>query len=118
MMQDLAESGAPDLEAIRARLFSFEDILLLTQKARVTLFDGLSTELVTMCLREAPAPMVEAVLSSIGARARRMIESELGQGSDGIAMADIVKARKSIASTAIKMAREGAFELPTTQNAA
>ena len=47
VMQDLEASGAGDLDAIRARLFAFEDILLLTQKARVTLFDGITTELVT-----------------------------------------------------------------------
>ncbi|MEQ1954291.1 flagellar motor switch protein FliG [Mesorhizobium sp. CN2-181] len=118
VMQDLQEAGTPDLEAIRARLFSFEDIPLLTQKARVALFDGLSTELVTLCLRNTPAQLAESVLSSIGARSRRMIESELGQGSDGIAMADIVRARKTVASTAIRMAREGTFELPSTQAAA
>lgn len=118
MLQDLQQSNTPNLEAVRARLFSFEDILLLTQKARVTLFDGLSSELVTMCLHKADAGMVEAVLSSIGARSRRMIEAELGQGSDSVPMADIVKARKSVAATAIRMAREGAFELPTVQNAA
>ena len=39
--------------AIRARLFAFEDILLLTQKARVTLFDGITSELVTLALRNA-----------------------------------------------------------------
>ena len=51
-MQDLEEAGTPDLDAVRSRLFSFEDILLLTQKARVALFDGLSTELVTLaCIR-------------------------------------------------------------------
>lgn len=118
VLQDLQDAGTPDLEAIRARLFSFEDIPLLTQKARVALFDGLSTELVTLCLRKTPAQLAESVLSSIGARSRRMIESELGQGSDGIAMADIAKARKTVASTAIRMAREGAFELPSTQDAA
>ena len=118
VMQDLQDAGTPDLEAIRARLFSFEDIPLLTQKARVALFDGLSTELVTLCLRNTPAQLAESVLSSIGARSRRMIESELGQGSDGIAMADILKARKTVASTAIRMAREGTFELPSTQDAA
>jgi len=118
VMQDLQDAGAADLDAVRARLFSFEDILLLTQKARVALFDGLSTELVTQCLHQAPAALTEAVLSSIGARSRRMIEAELGQGSDNVAMADIVKARKSVAATAIRMAREGAFELPSTQNAA
>jgi flagellar motor switch protein FliG len=58
------------------------------------------------------------VLSSISARSRRMIESELGQGSDSVAAADIVRARKAIAAGAIRMAREGAFELPTQGAAA
>src|SRR5690606_23554335 len=31
VMQDLEQSGTPDLAAIRARLFAFEDVLLLTQ---------------------------------------------------------------------------------------
>jgi flagellar motor switch protein FliG len=62
--------------------------------------------------------MTEAVLSAIGARSRRMIESELSQGSEGIAMADILKARRSIASTAIRMSHEGAFELPTAASQA
>ena len=59
--------------------------------------------------------LAESVLSAIGARSRRMIESELGQGSEGIAAADIMTARKTIAAAAIRMAREGAFELPSTQ---
>jgi flagellar motor switch protein FliG len=118
VLQDLQEAGTPNLEALRARLFSFEDILLLTQKARVTLFDGLSAELVTTCLRQASPEVVESVLSSIGARSRRMIEAELAQGSDGFPMTEIIKARKSVAATAIRMAREGAFELPSVQKAA
>lgn len=118
VMQDLEASGATDLDGIRARLFSFEDIVLLTQKARVALFDGLSTELVTLCLRGADAAMTEAVLSSIGARSRRMVESELAQEVDGVAAADIAEARRTVASTAIRMSVEGAFELPSTQNAA
>lgn len=118
VMQDLEASGATDLEGIRARLFSFEDIVLLPQKARVALFDGLSSELVTLCLRGADAELTEAVLSSIGARSRRMIESELVQGMEGIAAADIAQARRNVASTAIRMSVEGAFELPSTQNAA
>jgi len=118
VMQDLEETGVSDLDGIRARLFSFDDIPLLAQKSRVTLFDGLSTELVTLCLRGASPEITESVLSSIGARARRMIEAELGQEVDGISAADVTKARRSVASTAIRMSLEGAFELPSTQNAA
>jgi flagellar motor switch protein FliG len=112
VMDDLAASGAQGIEAIRARLFAFEDIELLTQKARVALFDGISTEVVTLSLREAHPALVECILSSIGARSRRMIESELGMGSEGISMDEILKARKSIAATAIRLSNEGAFELP------
>jgi flagellar motor switch protein FliG len=115
VMEELEKSGAPDLDGVRARLFSFDDLVLLTQKARVALFDGLSSELVTLALRGAPPDMTEAVLSAIGARSRRMIESELSQGSEGIPMPDILKARRTIASTAIRMAHEGVFELPTAQ---
>lgn len=118
VLQDLEQAGTSDLAAVRSRLFSFEDIPMLAQKARLALFDGMSTEVLTMCLHQAPPAMVEAVLSSVGARSRRMIEGELARGSDGIAMADILKARKGVASTAIQMAREGAFDLPSAQNAA
>ncbi|MFC3205284.1 flagellar motor switch protein FliG [Aquamicrobium soli] len=117
VMRDMESSGIPDLAAIKARLFAFEDVLLLDQKARVALFDGLSSELVTVALRGAEPQVVEAALSSIGARSRRMIESELGQGSQNVQQKDILQARKEIAATAIRMAREGAFDLPATQPA-
>ena len=115
MMQDLEASGAENLEAIRSRLFAFEDILLLTQKGRVTLFDGISTEQVTLALRNAEPAITEAILSSIGARSRRIIQAELAAGADNVDDEDIARARKSIASTAIRLANEGAFELPSTQ---
>jgi flagellar motor switch protein FliG len=118
VMQDLERAGAADIQALRSRLFAFEDVIQLTQKARVALFDSVSTELITLALRNAPPALTEAVLSSIGARARRMIESELSQGSEGISNADIVRARKAIAAAAIRMAREGAFELPSAQSTA
>ena len=115
VMQDLEAAGTPDLDGVRARLFAFDDLPLLTQKARVLLFDGLSTELVTLALRGTSAALAEAVLSAIGARSRRMIEAELGQGSEGIALADIMAARKTVSVTTIRLSREGAFELPSSQ---
>ncbi|TPL53983.1 flagellar motor switch protein FliG [Mesorhizobium sp. B2-4-6] len=118
LMQDLEDVGTPDLAGVRSRLFAFDDLPLLPQKARVLLFDGLSTELVTLALRGASPELAESALSAIGARSRRMIESELGQGSEGIALADIMAARKSISVAAIRLSREGAFELPSTQTAA
>lgn len=118
VMKDLEDAGTPDLDAVRARIFSFDDVPLLTQKARVLIFDGLSSEVVTLALRGASPELTESVLSAIGARSRRMIESELSQGGDGIPAADIAQARKTVAATTIRLSREGAFELPTAHSAA
>ena len=113
VIQDLEAADTPDLAGVKARIFNFDDIPFLQQKARVLIFDGLSTEVVTLALRGADAELTEAVLSSIGARSRRMVESELSQGAEGIALADIMGARKTIASTTVRLAREGAFSLPS-----
>ena len=114
-MQDLEAAGTPDLDGVRARLFAFDDLPLLTQKARVLLFDGLSTELVTLALaRRAARHLTESVLSAIGARSRRMIESELGQGSEGdrACRHHRRRARRSRRRRSA-LSREGAFELPS-----
>jgi flagellar motor switch protein FliG len=114
VMQDLEATGG-NVQAIRSKLFTFDDVPLLTQKARVTLFDGISTELVTLALRRADPAVMESVLSSIGARTRRMIESELTSGGDNVKDEDIARARKTIATTAIKLAGDGAFALPSQE---
>lgn len=118
IMADLAAAGSNDVEAIRARLFSFEDIEALNQRSRVALFDGIPTEIVTMALRNAAPGITEAVLSAIGARTRRMIESELAAGNDGVQGEGIIAARRSIASTALQLAQQGTVELPGQQAAA
>ena len=116
VMQDLEASGAGDLDGVRARLFAFEDILLLTQKARVTLFDGITSELVTAALRNAEPAMVEvgAVLDRRALAPHDRIRARLARPETS-APKTSARARKSIASTAIKLAGEGAFELPSTQ---
>ncbi|TKT77472.1 FliG C-terminal domain-containing protein [Aquamicrobium sp. LC103] len=118
LMQDLEASGTTGLEAIRARLFSFEDIVQLNQKSRVALFDGLSTELVTLALRDTDTELMEAALSAIGTRSRRMIESELSIMVDGVLKDDVLRARKQIAQAAIELAAKGLVELPNVQSAA
>ena len=118
VMQDLLEVGAPGLDAIRAQLFAFEDIVLLGQKERVSLFDGISADAVTLALRGADAEMTESVLSALGARARRMIEAELAADPGNVSAADVARARKEIASTAIRLSSQGIITLPNMQEAA
>jgi flagellar motor switch protein FliG len=118
VMEDVEAAGAPDIETLRAKLFSFEDVVLLSQKSRVALFDSLPTEQVTAALRGASPDITEAILSAIGARSRRMIEAELKDGAATPPADEIARARKAISSTAIRLSAEGVVELPSMQQAA
>jgi flagellar motor switch protein FliG len=115
LVGEMRAAGTSDIEAIRARLFNFDDIVQLSQKSRVALFDGLSTDVVTLALRGCEPTLAEAILSALGPRSRRMIESELAGEAGNIPFADIARARKNIASTAIRLASEGAVQLPGSE---
>ena len=96
--------------AIRKMLFSFEDIYRLSQKDRLIMFDKVQTEKVMLALRGVTAELKEIVLSSLGARARRMIEAELGESSPDVTN-EVVAARQAIADTVLKLAAAGTIEI-------
>ncbi|MER0236757.1 FliG C-terminal domain-containing protein [Fulvimarina sp. MAC8] len=108
---EFIESDQPD-EAVELRklLFAFDDIPGMPAKSRLTLFDGIQADTVIMALRGASDGIREAVLSAQGARARRMIESELSQESNATKDA-IEAARRDIASRALEMAGAGTIIL-------
>lgn len=99
------------LDLIKAMMFRFEDLTSLAPAEIVAICDGLPTDLLTNALSGAEPDLTEALLSSIGARTRRMIESEL-KSDTGVTQETIELARKSIASLALKMAAEGKIQLP------
>lgn len=101
--------GKRKLETVRSRIFRFEDIPTLPNEARTLLCDGLSTDILTLALRETDESLRESILSSISQRTRRMIESELSAGRARVN--DVEQARKSIASLALRMAAEGRIEI-------
>lgn len=107
-LESLSKEAA---EKVRPRIFLFEDLLTMPQRGRVTLFNDISADVITMALRGAPMDIREAVLSAIGARQRRMIEADLGSGTTGINPRDIAVARRSIAQEAIRLANNNQIEL-------
>lgn len=106
-----ARMDADKVDLVKSMMFRFEDVVHLEAADRTKLCDGLPTDLVTDALREAGADVAEAILSSLGQRTRRMIESELG-GDAPVDPEKVTQARKSIATLALKMATEGQITLP------
>lgn len=97
---------------LQRMIFSFEDIGKLSQQARLAIFDKLQTEQVIAALRGMPPGLKESVLSSLGARARRMVEAELAS-DNGQKTKEGDAARRAIATLVLDMAGKGEIELPT-----
>ncbi|MEM5471525.1 flagellar motor switch protein FliG [Hoeflea sp. AS60] len=92
------------VEKVRPRIFLFDDIMLMPQKSRVMLFNDISGDIITTALRGADQALIDSVLSAIGARQRRMIESDLASGAGNVSTREIAVARRSIAQEAIRLA--------------
>ncbi len=111
LLASLASLNAESVKKVRPKIFLFDDILQKPQRSRVTLFNEVSGDIITMALRGAGMDLRECVLASIGARQRRMIESDLASGDAGINPRDIAVARRSVTQEAIRLSAAGQIEL-------
>ena len=109
-MRTVEASDPAMAKELRKRLFSFEDIVKVSSKDRAIVFEKISTDIVILALRKADPSVTEAVLSSLAARGRRMVEAELASGSAARA-AEITKAQSSIAQTVLDMVARGEIEI-------
>ncbi|KAB2730129.1 flagellar motor switch protein FliG [Brucella intermedia] len=111
LMASLEDLNRDDLNRIKAKLFTFEDIERLSQRARLLLFDEVQTEQIATALRGADTRLQELVLSSLSTRGRRMVETELGAEQGNITAQNIADARRTIARIAIDLSERGIITL-------
>ncbi|MCH4543059.1 flagellar motor switch protein FliG [Ochrobactrum sp. POC9] len=115
LMASLEDLNRDDLNRIKAKLFTFEDIERLSQRARLLLFDEVQTEQIATALRGADARLQELVLSSLSTRGRRMVETELGAEQGNITAQNIADARRTIARIAIDLSERGIITLDASE---
>lgn len=117
ILESLMVARPEEARKLRGLIFAFEDMHRLSQVHRLALFDKVATEQVIAALKGMDMEFKELVLSSMGARARRMVEAEL-QGDTGQVGKETLAARRAIADLAISMAAKGDITLPTGEEAA
>jgi flagellar motor switch protein FliG len=115
VLQSLAAARPKAAEVLRKLMFTFDDIIKLTPRARTVLFDKIPTELVVLALNGTDSAFRDAILSSLAARARRIVESELSNGG-AVSQRDVLKARRTIADSALELASTGQIELNSPED--
>ena len=96
-------------------IFSFEDLGKLSQAARLALFDKLQTDQLIAALRGCDSGLKEIALSSLGARARRMVEAELASDK-GLRTKEGDAARSAVSAMVLSMSQRGELELPSNDS--
>ena len=110
VLQSLFAHRPKEAEIVKGMLFTFEDIARITQEARLKLFDQVAPERLIVALKTCEPVLKDLILSSVAARSRRMIESELEAGPP-TSQKDIRKTRRSIADLALEMADRGDIDI-------
>jgi flagellar motor switch protein FliG len=102
-------------ELLKGLLFTFDDIVNLSSRARQSIFDQIPTERVVLALKGTDLDFRNLILSSLAARARRIVEHELDNG-EPISQRDVQEARRMITDLALDMAGRGEIELNPDQD--
>jgi flagellar motor switch protein FliG len=110
VLESLATSRPKSAEILKGLLFTFDDIIKLTPKARTTLFDQVPNDKVVTALRGTDPGFRDTILQALSSRVRRMVEQELNDGQS-IPARDVVDARRTITDLALEMAGRGEIEL-------
>ncbi len=77
VLDNLTQTRPKSAEILKSLLFTFDDIIHMTPRARTTLFDQVPHEKVILALKGTNGPLRNVVLSALTARARRLVEHEL-----------------------------------------
>lgn len=110
VLTSLAATRPKSAEILKGLLFTFDDIIKLTPRARTALFDQVPNDKLVLALKGTEAEFREIILQSLGARVRRMVEQEMSN-SDPAPARDVAEARRTVTDLALDMAGRGEIEL-------
>lgn len=116
ILEGISESEPLIAAQLKSLIFSFEDIVKLGQRARTIVFDQLPTDRVILALRGADAGVRDSVLPCLSTRTRRMVEAELSTDASP-PKREIAAAQRQIADTVLRLADQGAIEIPKSGSA-
>lgn len=110
VLDNLTQSRPKSAEILKSLLFTFDDIINLTPRARTLLFDQIPSETVILALKGTSGQLRNVVLSALTSRTRRLVEHEL-EGGEPATQRDVLEARRVITDQALEMAARGEIEL-------
>ena len=109
LLASIGETKPVEAASIRSKMFSFNDLVNLPAKSKSVLLDKVASDQIVLALRGTDAVFRGAVLSAVGARARRLIENELS--SSGGSAKETAAARRAISTLVLQLVAQNEIQL-------
>jgi flagellar motor switch protein FliG len=109
-LSNLQQLRPESAEMLKGLLFTFDDIVKLSLRARMAIFDQVSPDQLVLALKGTEAQFRDLILSALGTRARRIVQNDLDNGEPAL-QRDVIEARRAITDMALDMAGRGEVEL-------
>ena len=95
---------------MRMAMFTFEDLRKVDVRAMRDLMRELSTDKLTLALKDASNELLEAMLSGLSERAAKLIKDDL-EVLGRVRKADVEAARREVVQVALRLEAEGTIDL-------
>ena len=109
LLASIGETKPVEAASIRSKMFSFNDLVNLPARSKSVLLDKIASDQIVLALRGTDAVFRGAVLSAVGARARRLIENELS--SSGGSAKETAAARRAISTLVLQLVAQNEIQL-------
>lgn len=110
VLRNLAEVRPDDAKVLKNMLFTFDDMITLTAQARTLVLDQVPIEKLILALKGTDATFQSAILASLAARSRRMVEAELQSGATAPPR-EMQEARRFVVDTVLRMNARGDIQI-------
>jgi flagellar motor switch protein FliG len=110
ILKSIAATRPEDANELKSMLFSFADLANLKPRARSLILEKVPTEQVVLALNGSDPDLQEAVLATLTARVRRMVEAEL-EAAPPARSRDIEEARRGIVAVVLSLMARGEITL-------
>lgn len=98
-------------EAIRRKMFTFEELIFIDSRGLQAVLRETSNETLVLALKTAHDDIKEKILGNISARAAEMIREDI-EAMGPVRLGDVEKAQQEIIQTALQLEEEGKVVIP------
>ena len=110
LLEEIRKENPSLADAIEERMFKFEDIVKLDNRAIIEILKSVDKNDLLLALKGAPQEILDKFLSNMSKRAAQMFLEDL-EALGPVKKSDVERARKKIIAIIKKLAEEGKIEL-------